>query len=160
MYLVFEKMDCTLDERKEAISPKELFLLLCALHEKGIVHRDLKPDNFIFGFNGQCHLLDLGLAAVQSNRKVKGFIGNRRYASYTCFEQEYEYRFVDDLLSLVYVLLERKYGFLPWDKVMLSRKEIILEPFYPGDVLCKVEQLCRTLPYPKVYDEIFRLLDQ
>lgn len=158
MYLVFEKMDRTLDQYTEQVSAKELFLILQSLHEKRIVHRDLKPDNFIFGFDGKCHLLDLGLAAVQSDRKVKGFVGNRRYASYTCFEQEYEYRYADDLLSLVYVLVERKYGFLPWDKTTRPRKDLMLEPFYPGDPLCKVEQLCRTLPYDQLYIQIFQLI--
>lgn len=158
MYLVFEKMDRTLDQFSEQVSAKELFLILYALHEKGIVHRDLKPDNFIFGYDGKCHLLDLGLAAVQSDRKVKGFVGNRRYASYTCFEQEYEYRYADDLLSLVYVLVERKYGFLPWDKTTRPRKDLMLETFYPGDPLCKVDQLCRTLPYDLLYIQIFQLI--
>ena len=154
MYLVFEKMDRTLDQWSEPVETKEMFLLLYALHEKGIVHRDLKPDNFIFGYDKKCYLLDLGLAAVQSNRKIKGFVGNRRYASYTCFEEEYEYRFVDDLLSLVYILLERKYGFLPWDKVMGPRKDVVLDMFYPGEPLCDIERSCRILSYPKVYEPI------
>jgi hypothetical protein len=103
--------------------------------------------------------LDLGLAAVQSNRKIKGFLGNRRYASYTCFEQEYEYRFADDVLSLVYVLLERKYRFLPWDKVATPRKSIILDTFYPGDPLCKVEQLCRgSMSREELYAGVFLLV--
>ena len=160
MYLVFEKMDRTLDKWKETISIKELFLLLYALHEKGIVHRDLKPDNFIFGHNKKCYLLDLGLATVQSNRKVKGFVGNRRYASYTCFEDEYEYRFEDDVLSLVYILLEIKYGCLPWDKVLTPRKDIELLVFYPKDTLCMVEHLCReTVPFKEFYHRLFQLLD-
>jgi serine/threonine protein kinase len=160
MYLVFEKMDRTLDQWKEPIVLKDLFLLLYALHEKGIVHRDLKPDNFIFGYNKKCYLLDLGLAAVQSNRKVKGFVGNRRYASYTCFEQEYEYRFADDVLSMVYLLLERTYGFLPWDKVVTPRKEIELAAFYPEDPLSLVEQLCREMiPFQELYQRLFKILN-
>lgn len=159
MYLVFEKMDRTLDQWDQPVESKDMFSLLYALHEKGIVHRDLKPDNFIFGHNGKCHLLDLGLAAVQSNRKIKGFVGNRRYASYICFEQEYEYRFADDVLSLVYILLERKYKFLPWDKISSPRKGLMLETFYPGDPLCKIEQLCRVaMSLEELYAELFQLV--
>jgi serine/threonine protein kinase len=159
MYLVFEKMDRTLDKWPEPIETKKLFLLLYALHDKGIVHRDLKPDNFIFGYDKKGYLLDLGLASVQSNRKIKGFVGNRRYASYTCFEPEYVYRFADDILSLVYVLLERKYTFLPWDKTMGARKDLRLDAFYPGDPLCQVDQLCRgDLSYPDLYRELFQII--
>jgi serine/threonine protein kinase len=159
MYLVFEKMDRTLDQWKDALPTKELFLLLYALHEKGIVHRDLKPDNFIFGLNRKCYLLDLGLAAVQSSRKVKGFVGNLRYASYTCFEPEYEYRFADDVLSLVYVLLERKYGYLPWDKTTRPRKDIQFTLYYPDEKLCEVEKICRgENSFTDLYDRLFQVL--
>jgi serine/threonine protein kinase len=160
MYLVFEKMDRTLDQWNGKVETKELFTIVYALHEKGIVHRDLKPDNFIFGHNGKCYLLDLGLAAVQSNRKVRGFIGNRRYASYTCFEPEYEYRFADDVLSLVYVLLERKYGYLPWDKVMGPRKDLDFTKFYPPDPLCQVEKICRSNnSFSDFYHAVFQTFD-
>jgi casein kinase I family protein HRR25 len=160
MYLVFEKMDRTLDQWTGEVETKELFSILYNLHENGIVHRDLKPDNFIFGYNGKCYLLDLGLAAVQSNRKIKGFVGNRRYASYTCFEPEYEYRFADDLLSLIYILLERKYGFLPWDKVMGPRKDCVLSTFYPDDVLCQIEIICRgERTFNGLYHDVFQVLD-
>jgi len=159
MFLAFEKMDRTLDQWTEPVETKDLFLLLYALHEKGIVHRDLKPDNFIFGYDKKVALLDLGLAAVQSSRKVKGFVGNRRYASYTCLEAEYEYRYADDVVSLVYVLLERRHGFLPWDRVMKPRKDLVLESFYPGDPLCNIEQLCRgNLTREDLYAEVFLAL--
>lgn len=159
MYLVFEKMDRTLDQWKEDVSIHEMFSLLYALHEKGIVHRDLKPDNFIFGLNKKCHLLDLGLAAVQSNRKVKGFVGNRRYASYTCFDSDYEYRFADDVLSLVYILLERKYGYLPWDKTTRPRKELDLAAFYPGESLCALEKIARSdKPLEQLYRALFEVI--
>jgi hypothetical protein len=66
---------------------------------------------------------------------------------------------LDDVVSLVYVLLERRHGFLPWDRVMKPRKDLVLESFYPGDPLCNIEQLCRgNLTREDLYAEVFLAL--
>ena len=127
-------------------------MILYELHKMKIVHRDIKPDNFIVGHNQKIYLIDLGLSCKATNRIIKTFVGNKRYASYTCFEKEYVYQFKDDIISLIYMLLDLKYGFLPWDKttgdkisdkISIQRKDIDLHSYY-DDTLCDIYDICKT----------------
>lgn len=151
MYIVLEMLDKTIDKYTSPIHIESLFTILYHLHKMKIVHRDIKPDNFIVGHNGKIYLIDLGLSCKATNRVIKTFVGNKRYASYTCFENEYVYQFKDDIISLIYMLLDLKYGFLPWDKTDISRKEIDLHSYYK-DPLCDIYDICNNdFSYKRIF---------
>ena len=148
MYIVLELLDKTID--KDTPNMEYLFTILFHLHKMQIVHRDIKPDNFILG-NGKIYLIDLGLSCKVTSRVIKSFLGNKRYASYTCFENEYVYEYKDDIISLVYMLFDLKYGFLPWDKTDLPRKDINFRLYY-DDILCDIYDICNTdFSYKKIF---------
>jgi serine/threonine protein kinase len=160
MYIVLELLDKTIDKYTSPINIESLFMILYELHKMKIVHRDIKPDNFIVGHNQKIYLIDLGLSCKATNRNIKTFVGNKRYASYTCFEKEYVYQFKDDIISLIYMLLDLKYGFLPWDKttgdkisdkISVQRKDIDLHSYY-DDPLCDIYDICKTeFSYKKIF---------
>ena len=154
MYIVLELLDKTIDKYTKPINIEYLFTILFHLHKMKIVHRDIKPDNFILGHNDKIYLIDLGLSCKASSRIITSFVGNRRYASYTCFENEYVYDYKDDVISLVYMILDLKYGFLPWDKTDIERKDINLRLYY-DDILCDIYDICRNdFNYKKIFSRL------
>ncbi len=125
------------------ISYLTFFRELFAFHEKGLVHRDLKPQNFLIGYDDALYLIDFGLSCFQSETPMRSFVGNKRYASETCFEESYVYEYVDDVKSMIYMLLDLTYGYLPWDKTDLPRKDICLSEYYPSNILLELHLICR-----------------
>lgn len=104
------------------------------VHERGIVHRDIKPSNFIIGFPGtpehtSCFLIDFGLARqfrrptgeLREPRECPGFHGTSRYASVASHNHQ-ELGRVDDLWSLLFMLIEFATGTLPWRKFKVKEK--------------------------------------
>lgn len=104
------------------------------VHERGIVHRDIKPSNFIIGFPGtpehtSCFLIDFGLARqfrrptgeLREPRECPGFHGTSRYASVASHHHQ-ELGRVDDLWSLLFMLIEFATGTLPWRKFKVKEK--------------------------------------
>lgn len=97
------------------------------VHELGLIHRDIKPSNFVVGRDpwrdGACYLIDFGLARRyrRSNGEVRpprddaGFRGTSRYASVRS-HQHLDLGRVDDIWSLLFMLVEFATGTLPWRK--------------------------------------------
>ncbi|KAG5468347.1 hypothetical protein LSCM1_02327 [Leishmania martiniquensis] len=98
------------------------------VHDLGLVHRDIKPSNFVTGLPGTpehitCYLIDFGLARRfrRSNGEIRpprdnaGFRGTSRYASVASHHHQ-ELGRVDDLWSLLFMLVEFATGTLPWRK--------------------------------------------
>eukprot|EP00796_Vickermania_ingenoplastis_P007327 gene7327-5163_t len=96
------------------------------VHERGLIHRDIKPSNFITGIPGTpehatCFLIDFGLARryrrstgeLREAREHAGFRGTSRYAS-VASHRHTELGRVDDLWSLLFMLIEFATGTLPW----------------------------------------------
>ncbi|KAG5494033.1 hypothetical protein JKF63_01866 [Porcisia hertigi] len=98
------------------------------VHDLGLVHRDIKPSNFVTGLPGTsehttCYLIDFGLARRfrRSNGEIRpprdnaGFRGTSRYAS-VASHHHHELGRVDDIWSLLFMLVEFATGTLPWRK--------------------------------------------
>ena len=153
-FMILELLNVSLKEYKGTISIYELYKQLYLLHLEGILHRDIKPENFVIGFDQQIYMIDLGLSKYEDNKLTLGFIGNKRYASPTCFQPTYFYTKKDDIISLTYMILDLKYGYLPWDyEGFDNRKDLNLSQFYPNEPLCEIINIGD-------YSKIFTILDK
>jgi len=159
-YLVLSQLKESLLTYDGSIPYDAFFKELNALHDAKIVHRDIKPQNFLIGFKEDLYLIDFGLACVQTDQPMHSFVGNKRYASFTCFEKEYVYTYQDDLISLVYMLLDLTFGYLPWDKEDKPRKEYGLRDYYENHILLEVYDLClKDFSYPELFQRLIRGID-
>lgn len=154
-YLVLSQLKESLLTYSGIIPYLTFFKELYYLHEVKIIHRDIKPQNFLIGFNDELYLIDFGLACAQTNHVMKSFVGNKRYASFVCFENEYIYQYKDDMISLIYMLLDLTFGYLPWDKEEKPRKEYTLNQYYPPHILLELYSLCLG---DFSYDTLFQTL--
>jgi serine/threonine protein kinase len=159
-YIILEQLDRSLKNYDGGICYLDLYRQLYLLHQEGILHRDIKPENFVVGFNQLIYMIDLGLAKHMDNKPSKGFTGNYRYASPSCFEKEYVYGIKDDVISLTFMCLDIKYKYLPWDYEEykeMPRQGIHYLDFYPNEPLCEIINICLTKFH---YRDIFGILDK
>jgi len=109
---------------------EQLFLLIELFHYRGLVHRDIKPENFVFNKQETLCIIDLGLSTFITDREIKQFIGNKRYSSYSCHLDKYVYTIKDDLIAIVYMLLDLYTNILPWDYNHKKGVDFDFENFY------------------------------
>jgi serine/threonine protein kinase len=136
-YIVMELLDINLKQYvakgiqkyKFLMIMEQLFILIEMFHYRGLVHRDIKPENFVFNKAETLCIIDLGLSTFISNREMKKFIGNKRYSSYSCHLDKYIYTVKDDLISIIYMLLDLYTKILPWDYNQ-NKKDVDFEKFY------------------------------
>ena len=122
-YIVMELFDMNLrDHFKSGITKLEfinivfdIIKLMKAFHDTNILHRDIKPENFVLDKDKRIYIIDLGLSCMNSTRELTQFIGNKRYASYNCHLPKYVYTKQDDIVSIIYMLLDLYTGKLPWE---------------------------------------------
>jgi serine/threonine protein kinase len=159
-YLVLSPLKQSLLTFEGSLPYLTFFTELYHLHEALVVHRDIKPQNFLIGFKNDLYLIDFGLACFQTKTPMKSFVGNKRYASFVCFEKEYVYEYKDDVISLIYMLLDVTFGYLPWDKTEQARKEIRLEDFYTPHVLLELYRIClEKFDYKTLFERLGRGID-
>jgi serine/threonine protein kinase len=159
-YLVLSQLKESLLTYTGNIPYLTFFKEIYYLHESKITHRDIKPQNFLIGFKNDLFLIDFGLACFQTTVPMKHFVGNKRYASFVCFEKEYVYNYKDDVISLIYMLLDLSFGYLPWDKEEKPRKEYILSEYYPTHILLKLYDICLSdFSYKNIFDGLSRGID-
>jgi serine/threonine protein kinase len=156
-YIVLELMSHNLKNNIEQINYISLFKEIYNLHKSNIVHRDIKPENFVLDNKGKIYIIDFGLSTLCSNKVIKNFIGNKRYASYTCDLKEYIYSYKDDVISLVYMILDLIFGFLPWDKGYTKQNANFRE-HYGNHFLCYILDVCNNgFNYKKIFEILEKL---
>jgi serine/threonine protein kinase len=156
-YLVLTPLKQSLLTFEGSLPYVTFFKEIYHLHEAKVVHRDIKPQNFLIGFKNDLYLIDFGLSCFQTETPMTTFIGNKRYASFVCFEKEYIYTYRDDVISLLYMLLDVTFGYLPWDKKEMNRKDYCFEDYYEPHVLLDLYQLClHDFSYPKLFERLGR----
>jgi len=123
-YIVMELFDVNLkDHFTQGITKLEFICIVLDIiklmrdfHDKDILHRDIKPENFVLDKDKRIYIIDLGLSCMNTNRELTQFIGNKRYASYNCHLPKYVYTKQDDIISIIYMLLDLYTKKLPWDQ--------------------------------------------
>lgn len=141
-YLVLSQLKESLLTYDGSIPYETFFREFYYLHKANVVHRDIKPQNFLIGFKNDLFLIDFGLACIQTDNPMHSFVGNKRYSSFVCFEKEYVYHYQDDLISLIYMLLDLTFGYLPWDKEDKPRKDYTLCDYYSPHILLELYDIC------------------
>ena len=165
-YIVMELLDINLKQYinnkvttyKFLLLIEQLFLLIQQFHYRKLVHRDIKPENFVFNTKDELCIIDLGLSTFKTEREMKHFIGNKRYASYTCHLEKYIYKETDDILSIIYMLFDLYTQILPWDNKYINyniKKNANFEEFYKSN--SKYDDVIDILIfcYNKIYDNDF-----
>jgi serine/threonine protein kinase len=148
----------------------EIITIMRDLHDTGVVHRDIKPENFVLDTNKKIYIIDFGLSCIQSERELTQFIGNKRYASYNCHLPSYTYQKKDDIISVIYMLIDLYKHRLPWDSEVNYeiKKNVNFHEFYkkkdyflnilfmmydnvdnPGFYKLAIDELSRTVDYCK-----------
>lgn len=154
-YLVLSPLKQSLLNFEGSLPYLSFFKELYHLHDASVVHRDIKPQNFLIGFKNDLYLIDFGISCFQTDVPMKSFVGNKRYASFVCFEKEYIYGYKDDIISLIYMLLDVTFGYLPWDKSDMNRKDIKLEDFYENNILLDLYKIClEQFSYKKIFERL------
>jgi len=132
----------------------DIIRLLQSLHNCGFIHRDIKPSNFMFGYDNELYMMDLGLAKrylTKSGKHIelrydKSFVGTARFASNNVhYGLEPSRR--DDLESVGYMLVFFAKGTLPWQSLKKNKNEKQIDVIGNKKLTSsKPEILCSGLP--------------
>ncbi|KAA6398351.1 MAG: putative Tau-tubulin kinase 1 [Streblomastix strix] len=137
---------------------------LMALHQAGFVHRDIKPGNFVIGntkdTSGTIYLIDFGLCKKLADPQLSNFKtplninfrGTMRYASLRT-HHGFDLGRSDDLISLLYVLIELRTGKLPWTSMKTKNEVCRMKERYLG------KELVSSMPkqFEKIEEHLFTL---
>ena len=141
---------------------KQLILMIKDLHYLGYLHNDIKPNNIVaWKYRNMNHisLIDFGLAELYKDsegkhrpmKKLSYFTGTYTYASANALRSFQKSR-RDDMISIIYTLVDLKIGALPWRVMDVSRMVYQKEHI-------SVSHLCKAMPQSIKYiaNNIFSL---
>jgi eukaryotic-like serine/threonine-protein kinase len=154
-YLEGEPLDKIISSKREVSMVEKLGFIIQACtglnyaHQKGIVHRDIKPANLMVLKNGDCKIVDFGIARVGDNSMTRTgqVVGTITYMS----PEQINAQVVDgrsDIFSAGVMLYELLTGILPFEgkDTASTLLKIIHEPPPP------LSKYLET--YPKELDEV------
>ena len=136
----------------------QMIKILKIIHEKNYIHRDIKPDNFTMGINdsnNKLFIIDFGLSKLYRDPKTlihnplikrRKLTGTARYASINALEG-YELSRRDDLESVSYVILYLLKGWLPWQGLIVKKKNDKYSKILEKKKELSDETLCKGFPY-------------
>ena len=121
-------------ESKGALANDEISSLITQMldavgyvHKKSLIHRDIKPSNFMITMNGECKLMDFGIAknmysstSEQTQTGTGIQIGTPLYMSPEQIAETKSVTFQTDIYSLGVVLWQMVTGKKPYDSKTLS----------------------------------------
>jgi len=108
---------------------KSMCEILKQVHLIEIVHGDIKPENFIFDReHHQVHLIDFGFARKfnATPKQLQTPSGTPCYMSRRC-HSSLEPGYIDDIESLLYLILSLYYTELPWQHNTTNHTDIARE---------------------------------
>ncbi|OZC05327.1 hypothetical protein X798_07763 [Onchocerca flexuosa] len=125
------------------------------LHEIGFVHRDIKPSNIAISPSPTdrhiMYLLDYGMVRkyaiyskkqwfIRQPRKQVLLRGTLRYCSVNTHKRREQGR-VDDLWSLIYMLIDLRSNHLPWNKAIREDRILYLKESVSDKQLLSIGQM-------------------
>lgn len=135
--------------QEEAMTIGEKMLtIVCDIHDMQIVHSDIKPDNFMFNTNGQLFIIDFGFARTFSpeKRMLSSSVGTQNYMS-RAVHSSYQPRYVDDIESVLYIILYLCSDKLPWESLANYDSQCEKEIFFKKNTNRDYNRLAGLLTY-------------
>lgn len=127
------------------------------IHSKGYVHSDINPRNICVGLDDKAstfYSIDFGLSnsfrEMTNNDNLKDnhpFVGTLNFASINC-HKGFEQTCLDDLESLLYVIIYFLTGKLPWEAIVNEKGDLKkkMEEVKREKINTTIDNLCADLP--------------
>ena len=157
-YVEGTPLDAYVEEQK--LIPSKIAILMRKIakgihyaHSQGVIHRDLKPDNILVDASGNPHIMDFGLAKVDSGgydlTKTGDTLGTPFYMSPE--QAEGRHKDIDErsdifaLGAILYKLLTGQFAFHALSFIHLVQKIVGEDPVAPRKINKKIPQSLESI---------------